>query len=77
LTPYWKLEQHISDIERKIKSEKEQLAELENSQSRARSNLNAIREHDKQRRYLLFYFIFLNGTWKNTAKLRVNFVGRV
>eukprot|EP00026_Physarum_polycephalum_P004203 Phypoly_transcript_04220.p1 GENE.Phypoly_transcript_04220~~Phypoly_transcript_04220.p1 ORF type:complete len:672 (+),score=106.92 Phypoly_transcript_04220:130-2145(+) len=51
LAPYSKLEQHIADIERSIHHEKERLSELENSQARARSNLTAIRELDKQKRY--------------------------
>jgi len=51
LAPYWKLVKQISELEQKLKAEKDLLGELENSQSRARSNLNAIREHDKQHRY--------------------------
>ena len=45
------MEEQIAEFERKIKAEKEHLDELEKHQLRARTNLNAIKEQDKQRRY--------------------------
>lgn len=51
LNPYWELQKKLVELERNIRKEKDKVAELEKSQTRARSNLHAVQEKGKQSKY--------------------------
>jgi uncharacterized protein YukE len=52
IKPYWDLKKEAEELDKKLRKEKERITELEKEQQRARSNLSAIQEREKQKRYL-------------------------